>query len=182
MHPTLQEIKKLRMQAGLTQSELANRAGVSQSLIAKIESGQLDPAFSKAMQILDTLHSLHQKQERDAEYYMNPKLIAVTAQEPIKSVIMKMKKFGISQLPVIEDQRAIGMIAESTILEALLHETKKDASVGEVMGEAPPLIPHTAKKKVLVELLALYPMVMVSKGGRLAGIITKADLISKLYS
>jgi len=33
----LEEIKEIRKKFGLTQNELANRAGVSQSLIAKIE-------------------------------------------------------------------------------------------------------------------------------------------------
>jgi len=33
----LEEVKKIRKKLGLTQTELANRAGVSQSLIAKIE-------------------------------------------------------------------------------------------------------------------------------------------------
>lgn len=182
MHPTLQEIKKLRLQAGLTQTDLAKKANVSQSLIAKIESGQLDPAYSKAVQIFETLNSLHEKHDREAEYFMNPKMISISPQEHIRSVISKMKKFGISQLPVIEDQKTIGMIAESIILEALLHETSKEATVRDVMEDAPPEIPHNAKKKVIIELLALYPMVMVSKGGKLVGVITKSDLISKLYS
>jgi len=34
--PTLEEIKKLRKKLGLTQQELAEESGVSQSLIAKI--------------------------------------------------------------------------------------------------------------------------------------------------
>ncbi len=182
MHPALQEIKKLRLQAGLTQVELAKKAGVSQSLIAKIEAGQLDPAYSKAVQIFDTLQSMHEKQEREAEYFMNPKMISIAPKEAIKSVIAKMKRFGISQLPVIDNHKSVGMIAESIILEALLSETKKDARVRDVMDYAPPVIPHNAKKKVIIDLLALYPMVMVSKGGKLVGVITKSDLISKLYT
>jgi len=34
--PTLEEIKKLRKKLGLTQQELAEESGVSQSLIAKV--------------------------------------------------------------------------------------------------------------------------------------------------
>ena len=37
------ELKKLRKKLGLTQNQLAKRANVSQSLIAKIESNKIDP-------------------------------------------------------------------------------------------------------------------------------------------
>ena len=40
------QLKKIRVQLGITQSELAKAAGVSQSLIAKLESGLVDPSFS----------------------------------------------------------------------------------------------------------------------------------------
>ena len=35
----LEEIKRIRKKLGISQTELANRAQVSQSLIAKVESG-----------------------------------------------------------------------------------------------------------------------------------------------
>jgi len=55
MIPSLSEIRKRRKALGLTQSGLARRAGVSQSLIAKVESGRLDPAYGKARKIFETL-------------------------------------------------------------------------------------------------------------------------------
>ena len=39
----LREIKELRKKFGLTQTDLAELAGVSQSLIAKLESNMIDP-------------------------------------------------------------------------------------------------------------------------------------------
>jgi predicted transcriptional regulator len=49
--PTGKDIKKSRKDNGLTQSELAERAGVSQPLIARIESNDVDPT-------IDTLYSV----------------------------------------------------------------------------------------------------------------------------
>ena len=49
--PTGKDIKKSREDNGLTQSELAERAGVSQPLIALIESNDVDPT-------IDTLYSV----------------------------------------------------------------------------------------------------------------------------
>lgn len=52
MHiPTGDELRTARQQRGLTQAELADRAGVSQPLIARIESEDVDPTLA-------TLHSI----------------------------------------------------------------------------------------------------------------------------
>ena len=47
----LSEIKRLRGKLGITQSELAKRAGVSQALIARIENKSVDPRYSKVVDI-----------------------------------------------------------------------------------------------------------------------------------
>ena len=49
MFNTLQEIKHLRKKFNLTQGELAKLAGVSQSLIAKIESNKINPTFTNSV-------------------------------------------------------------------------------------------------------------------------------------
>ena len=70
----LEEIKEIRKKFGLTQSELAKRAGVSQSLIAKIEANMLDPGYSKTKQIFDALENLTQKEELTAQQIMQKKM------------------------------------------------------------------------------------------------------------
>ena len=47
MLENLDQIKIIRKKHGLNQKELADRADVSQSLIAKIESGNIEPSFNK---------------------------------------------------------------------------------------------------------------------------------------
>ena len=54
----LSEVKVIRKKLGLTQGELAKAAGVSQSLIAKIESTKIDPTYSKVKLIFHALESL----------------------------------------------------------------------------------------------------------------------------
>ena len=44
-----------RVRSGLSQRELAARAGVAQSTIARIESGHADPAFTTIMRILSAV-------------------------------------------------------------------------------------------------------------------------------
>ena len=175
----LEEIKKIRKKLGLTQTELANRASVSQSLIAKIESGRIDPTYTKTKKIFAALSDLEKKEEIKAEQLMTSKLVSIGPNAPIKEAISKMKKFKISQLPVIEDNRSIGLVSESTILDSLLKS--KGAKVKEIMQESPPIVSKTTSIQVVSNLLKHYPMVLVSEEGKLVGLITKSDLLGKLY-
>jgi len=175
----LDEIKHIRKKLGLTQFQLAQRANVSQSLIAKIESGKLDPTYTNAKKIFTALSDLEKKKELKAEDIMNDKIISVKPNDEIKSAISKMKKYQISQMPVIQENKPIGFISESIVLE---HLTEKKAElVKEIMEESPPIVPKETSSQVISNLLKHYPMVLVSKAGNLVGLITKADLLGKLY-
>ena len=175
----LSEIKKIRKSLGLTQTELAKQANVSQSLIAKIESEKIDPTFTKTKRIFDTLSLLEKKEEIKAEELMNKKIISLGPSENIRESINKMKKYGISQMPVLDGQNVVGLVSESTLLDALM--SKKSSKIEEIMEESPPTVSKNASIKVVSSLLKHYPMVLVSESGKLVGLITKADLLSKLY-
>lgn len=175
----LAEIKKIRKNLGLTQSELAKKAAVSQSLIAKIEAGKIDPTFTKTKKIFETLDFLQNKEEIKAEELMNQKIISVAPGDTIKDSISQMKKFGISQMPVLDGNHIVGLVSESTLLDALMSE--KNKKIQEIMEETPPMVSKTASIKVVSSLLRHYPVVLVSDSGKLAGLITKADLLAKLY-
>jgi len=176
----LSEIKQIRKSLGLTQSELAKKANVSQSLIAKIESGKIDPTFTKTKKIFETLAYMEKKEEIKAEEVMKKNVISISPHEDIKDSIQKMKKHNISQMPVIDDHKAIGLISESILLDALM--SNKGKKVSEIMEEAPPTVSKTASIRVISSLLHHYPMVLVADSGKLVGLITKADLLGKLYS
>ncbi|MDP3765342.1 MAG: CBS domain-containing protein [Nanoarchaeota archaeon] len=175
----LEEVKKIRKKLGLTQTGLANRAGVSQSLIAKIESGRIDPTYTKAKKIFAALNELEKKEEIKAEQLMTSKIISISSNTTIKEAIANMKKYQISQLPVIDNNKLIGLVSESTILDALLKS--KVTEVKEIMQEAPPIVSKTTSIQVVSNLLKYYPVVVVSEEGKLVGLITKSDLLGKLY-
>jgi len=175
----LSEIKKIRKSLGLTQTELAKKANVSQSLIAKIESEKIDPTFTKTKKIFETLDYLQNKEEIKANELMNAKIISIGPSENIKESVNKMKKYGISQMPVLDGQNVVGLVSESTLLDALM--SKKSSKIEEIMEESPPTVSKTASIKVVSSLLRHYPVVLVSDSGKLAGLITKADLLARLY-
>ena len=53
MSETAELIRTAREQRGLSQRALAERAGVKQSTIARIELGESDPAYSTVIRLLD---------------------------------------------------------------------------------------------------------------------------------
>jgi transcriptional regulator with XRE-family HTH domain len=47
-----QFVREARLRAGLTQRVLASRAGVSQPLVARIESGKVEPSFERVLDLV----------------------------------------------------------------------------------------------------------------------------------
>ena len=174
----LKDIRQLRNRLGITQSQLAIHAGVSQSLIAKVEAGTIEPTYSNGRKILDALLSLSHTEEKQADEIMQKKIIMLTPEEDIHKAVMSMKKWGISQLPVVDKGQMVGYVSDSTLLDHILEN--KNQTIGEIMQDPPPVVSRTASITVISSILRFYPFVMVSRKGRLIGIITKSDIISNV--
>jgi predicted transcriptional regulator len=181
MFPTLEDIGKKRRQLGLKQAELAKLAGVSQSLIAKLESGKIDSSYTKVKTIFDVLERLEAKTKIQEEKVVPNQMIAIQKDELISKVVQLMKDHGYSQIPVFNKKQSVGSISEKTILREIL--AGKDLSqisklpVESVMDEAFPQVSEDAPMSLISSLLQTYPAILVSKKGNVTGIITKADLL-----
>ena len=103
----LSELKKYRKRLNLTQKELAKRANVSQSLIAKIESGKIDPSYTNAKKIFETLSLLEEKIELTARDIMYKRVIYGKSSDTLKDTIQKMRQKNISQMPVLKHNKRI---------------------------------------------------------------------------
>jgi len=178
----LTEIKRLRKKYNLNQKELAMQSGVSQSLIAKIESGKVEPTYSKAQKIFAALESLREKEEIKANDVMNKKVIFAKVDDKVKVIIQIMKKKGISQIPVLCKERICGLVNETIILKKIMNNPEKTNTftVGEIMEEAPPIVSPKTGLKTLLELLKENQIVLVSKKGDVKGIISKSDLLGEI--
>lgn len=176
----ISEIKKIRKKLGLTQFDLAKKSGVSQSLIAKIEAGRLDPSYSNTKKIFAALDELTKKEELTAKEIMNKKIISVNANESVINVIKLMKKYGFSQMPVEERGKIVGLITERSLLE-IIGTPKAELRVKEIMEECPPIITPETRLEVISNLLKHFSIVLVAKKGEYKGLISKTDLLEKVY-
>lgn len=182
MIENLQEIKRMRKNLGINQKDLAAQAGVSQSLIAKIESGKLDPTFTKAKQIFQALEDLQEKEEIKAKEIMNKKVVFVKANDKVKEIIAIMKRKGISQVPVLKNEKVCGLITEGTILKKLVQNPEKInyLRAEEIMEDAPPIVSPKTNLKILLELLKESQLILVAEKGETKGIISKTDLLDRI--
>ena len=181
MLPQLKEIAQRRRLLGLKQAELAKLAGVSQSLIAKLESGNIDSSYSKVKAIFEALERLEVKTKIQAGKVLHNEVVGIQKNEPVSKVVQLMKRHGYSQLPVFDGKYPVGSISEKTILRQIL--AGKDLTqisklpTEEVMGEAFPQVDEDAPLSLISSLLQVYSAVLVTKKGTVVGIITKADLL-----
>lgn len=178
MLPELNEIKKMRKRLGLTQAELAKLAGVSQSLIAKIESGKIMPNYEKTKRIFDTLESLSRAEDRNATDIMSKRVVSLDEKASVVRAAKLMEKYAFSQLPVIKGGKSIGTITERGIIESMRSGIDlKKAKVKDIMQESLPIIGPNTKFGTLACLLEHEQALLVSKKGKIIGIITKSDLL-----
>jgi len=180
MFPELQGIKIKRQKLGLKQKELSQLAKISQSLIAKIESGNLIPSYEIARRIFQTLESLEHKNEKKCSQIMVP-VITIDKKENVGKAIEIMKKNSISQLPVLNGKEAVGSISESTVYNKILNGTQKNILMKEkiesVMEESFPVIKSDYPISAAMPLLKSSEAILLTEKHNIVGIITKSSLL-----
>jgi predicted transcriptional regulator len=180
--PTPVELKVLRKKANLTQKELAKRARISQSLVARIESGDVDPRISTLRKILLVFNEVTEI-KTSLKMVMHSPVITIDSDETIGKSVEIMWKHGISQLPVVKGEKVIGSIREETILNKFNEENVKnllDKSIVYLIEEPFPGVSIDANPDDVLRLLSIgAPAVLVNDHQRMVEIITKIDLIAK---
>jgi len=102
--------------------------------------------------------------------------------DTVADSVMLMKEHGISQLPVVDDKRLVGIITESDLLAKLVDGRATLASaVAEVMFRKVSTVKASDDAGRLVECFAKgFAGLVVDDAGALIGIITKMDLVDLL--
>ncbi len=173
------QIKKIRKQLNLTQKEFALKAGISQSMVAKVESGRLDPTYSKVKQIENALEQLSNQHEKQAHDIMVKNIFSASPEIGVLKIIDVMQKKAISQLPIIEKERIVGIVTETSILSKNLQDIK-NLLAKDIMDEPPPIISKNTRLEVITQLLRFYSCILVKERGKLIGLITRSDLVKSL--
>lgn len=185
--PDVKDIQRRRRTLGITQARLAHEAGVSQSLVAKLERGRVDAAYSKVKHIFEVLDRIEAGREpATIKKLANSPVVGVQVTDPMCKAIELMQRHDYSQLPVFESGRVVGNISEGSVNEYLAGENDPSElskmRVGELMGEAFPQVGEEMLRDAVGELLRRVPAVLITKRGKVTGIVTKADILKVVKS
>lgn len=112
----------------------------------------------------------------------NTPLITVFAEELVSHAIAKMRKFGISQIPVMKDGHFVGSIDDSHVYQLLVEDPElRDAPISSIMNEAFPVVKSTTHVEVLCKLINKNtPAVLVEMPAGAHHIVTRYDIISAM--
>lgn len=172
--PTPEDLRERRKELDLTQSELADRAEVSQPLIARIEGGDVDPRLSTLRRIVNALEEAEGSILRAADL-MNEAVVSVAPDDSVHNAKEVMDEKGYSQVPVIRDGTPLGLIGNTDIRQRN-EENVGEFPVAEVMHESIAQVEPDATIDEVDTYLDHKAAVLVVESGQTIGIITDADI------
>jgi len=109
------------------------------------------------------------------------RVITATTADSVREVVTRMKSFNISQLPVVDDGRLVGLVSEVALLTYLLDgDHGADDPIGPLVEPAPPVVTPDAPVSELADLFGTANAVVVVSQGAVIGIVTKIDIIDHL--
>jgi len=108
-------------------------------------------------------------------------LITLSPEDTVKTAVDLMKKYGISQLPVIKDQTQVGSVREATLMRGLANKQfSSQQKIEDVMEE--PLQSIGIQETILSPVSSLKEKnaFLVTDAGKIVGIIATIDMIDYL--
>jgi cystathionine beta-synthase len=113
--------------------------------------------------------------------YADGAVITVGPDDPLLTAFQRMKLADVSQVPVLEDGRCVGILDESDLLLAVHNEKVNfHAPVRSAMTTRLETIAYHASLDALYGILSRDLVALVLDGDRFLGLITREDLLSYL--
>lgn len=108
-------------------------------------------------------------------------VVTVTPEDTLATVHRRMKLYEVSQLPVLEGERLVGIIDESDLLVAATRDPDAFAEpVRRAMVTRLETIAPDAPLEALLPIFARDHVAVVEKAGKFIGLVTRIDFINHL--
>ena len=109
-------------------------------------------------------------------------LITTSSADTVADAVMSMKEHGVSQLPVVDGGRLVGIVTEADLLSKMVEgHTNLSSAIAEIMFRNVETVHEREDARVLTNLFARdLVALVVDDDKRLLGIITKMDLVDSL--
>ena len=113
--------------------------------------------------------------------HIHKPLIMVRTEELVSHAIERMKRFDISQIPVIDSEGFVGSLDESVLFRAFVKDPSvADKPIKDFMGASYPIVTADTKLEEVSKLLMEHPAILVTLKEGKHQIITKHDVIATL--
>ena len=116
------------------------------------------------------------------ENHKDEPLVSLYAEELVSHAIAKMRKFGISQIPVMKDGKFVGSLDDSHVYQLLIDNPNlRDAAISSVMQDAFPVVTENTTVEEISKLINKqnHAVLVELKNGK-HHIVTRYDIISTL--
>jgi len=105
-------------------------------------------------------------------------LVSVTPANTVAEALEQMDDLGLTQMPVLEEGRAIGSLRENRVLAKVVRNRELlNSPVSEVMEASFPTVDVDASSSEVARRLQTSAAVLVEEYGRIVGIITRHDVL-----
>ena len=111
-----------------------------------------------------------------------PALVQVAPSAAVRQALNLMSSYGVSQIPVMEDDTCVGGLIENSLMtRALSQPTLLDRPVREVMDSPfPEVDPDFPVDRLASALTRESPAVLVARNGKPVGIVSRYDLLQRM--
>ncbi len=185
----------MRKRLDLSQRELASLAGVSQSLIAKIEKGSIDPSYDNVRKIFNAFEEILKKRALEGKHVgarfsvgdlATRGVISISPDQSIAEAVDRMVKGRFTQLPVLVGDKIVGGITDDRIRDYTIEETRNQRKtyddvmktrVEEIMDDPFPILSEDTPIELASLHLQREEAVLISRRGTIIGILTSADFL-----
>jgi predicted transcriptional regulator len=149
-------------------------------MINQIESGRCKPSYETARKIFEILSSLEGSTAMKAGDICSRNLISVRRDEKLHDAIDIMRRNSISQIPVFDSSKVVGILTEDGLAKIMVEKEEKElrnVRVGQVMERPPPIVDISTPAKALIPLVRFAKCILVSEKANVIGIVTITDTL-----
>lgn len=114
--------------------------------------------------------------------HQDKNLVTLKTEELGKHAIEKMKKYGISQIPVMQDDKFVGSVEESDLFRKVVdNPSVKDEAIKEIMGDPYPIVDENTTIEEVAKLINKDNGAALVEVDSKWHIVTKYDVIDALH-
>ncbi len=110
-----------------------------------------------------------------------PALVSLPSHASVNEALSLMSSYEVSDLPVVDGEQLVGTIRENKLMSAVIQNRGVlEQGISELMDAPSPIVDAHEDVQAAIVLLKTSPMIVVSEFGRLAGVVTRHDVLDYL--